>query len=385
MMPKVSIIILNWNGWEDTIECLESVYQIDYPNYDVILVDNGSQDLSVKKIREYVKGNSIINSKFIKIEKKTIDLIEITNEYLNYKSNHMDNFDKRLYLIRNLFNLGFTGGNNIGINFALEHMNPDYILLLNNDMVVTENFLSILINYTAKYGSTLTQPKIKYYHDLSLNSTGLIMDYYGYTKCRGDHELDKNQYDLDIKDDFFYLSGACLLIKSDFLKVLGPEYFDEKLFAYHEDVDISWIARLFGYNISYCPSSVCYHKGSKSTGGFGLKMAYWGWRNRLRVLIKNYELKNLFLSLPFVIIMEFITSIMISVHRSEPRFIFVFIKSIVWNLLNLKNTINLRKKIQKNRIINDSQIKKYLVKESLEMNFFKEKLFNYLKNESDKC
>lgn len=64
--PRVSIIILNWNGWKDTIECLESLYRIDYPNYDVIVVDNGSQDDSIQKIKEYAKGKIKVNSKFFK-------------------------------------------------------------------------------------------------------------------------------------------------------------------------------------------------------------------------------------------------------------------------------------------------------------------------------
>jgi GT2 family glycosyltransferase len=81
-IPKVSIIILNWNGWEDTIECLESLYQITYSNYDVIVVDNGSEDESIEKTKEYAEGKIRVESKFFEYssENKPIKIIEYTRE-----------------------------------------------------------------------------------------------------------------------------------------------------------------------------------------------------------------------------------------------------------------------------------------------------------------
>ena len=80
--PKVSIIILNWNGWKDTVECLESLYQITYPNYDVIVVDNGSEDESIEKIKRYCKGEIKVESKFFDYlpTNKPIKIIEYTRE-----------------------------------------------------------------------------------------------------------------------------------------------------------------------------------------------------------------------------------------------------------------------------------------------------------------
>ena len=82
MYPLVSVIILNWNGWKDTLECLESLYQIKYPNYKVILVDNYSQDQSLKKIRQYCRGQIPVETKFFKYQKhnKPIKIREITNQ-----------------------------------------------------------------------------------------------------------------------------------------------------------------------------------------------------------------------------------------------------------------------------------------------------------------
>ncbi|MCE5214153.1 MAG: glycosyltransferase, partial [Methanobacterium sp.] len=102
--PKVTIVIVNWNGWEDTIECLKSLYHVNYTNFNIIIVDNHSQDDSVKKIKDYIEN-------------------------------------KKLILIVNDENYGFAEGNNIGIRYAQKNFNPDYILLLNNDTIVDKEFL----------------------------------------------------------------------------------------------------------------------------------------------------------------------------------------------------------------------------------------------------
>jgi GT2 family glycosyltransferase len=148
-MPRVSIIILNWNGWKDTIECLESVYQITYPNYDVIVVDNGSENESVEKIKEYAEGRLPVESHFFEYsrENKPIHVIEYSQE--EAESGMREDQDmppnKRLILLRNGRNSGFTEGNNIAMRYALKTLTPDYILLLNNDTVVDKNFVEGLV------------------------------------------------------------------------------------------------------------------------------------------------------------------------------------------------------------------------------------------------
>ena len=119
--PLVSILILNWNRWKDTIECLESLYQINYPNYSVILIDNNSEDNSIEKIKEYCTGKLKIESEFFKykMDNKPIHIFEyfndedteckIIDEFIEISSN------KKLMLIKNDTNYGFAEGNNIGI------------------------------------------------------------------------------------------------------------------------------------------------------------------------------------------------------------------------------------------------------------------------------
>ena len=168
MFPRVSIIILNWNGWKDTIECLESLYKITYPNYDVIVVDNGSKDDSVEKIKAYANGEIKVESKFFKYnpKNKPIKVFEVSEEdarYGRFKRTLYNKFDvnRRMILIRNKDNYGFTGGNNIAIQFALNVLNPDYVLLLNNDTVVDRNFLSELVKVAESDNRIgVLQPKI---------------------------------------------------------------------------------------------------------------------------------------------------------------------------------------------------------------------------------
>src|ERR1700690_2923308 len=139
--PKVSVIILNWNGWKDTIECLESLYQIDYPNYDIILVDNHSEDDSIQKIRDYCEGKIRPKSTFYNYnqENKPIQIFEYTQKEIekdlqtNKSKGYQDlSSDKKLILIKNDKNYGFAEGNNVGIRYSLKTLNPQYILLLNN-------------------------------------------------------------------------------------------------------------------------------------------------------------------------------------------------------------------------------------------------------------
>ena len=171
--PHVSIIILNWNGWKDTIECLESLYQIDYPNYDVIVVDNASDDNSIKKIKEYCQGKLRIETKHgkYKPDNKPITFFEYKEQDLvrnNIKLNSLYRKlapNKKLTLILNHKNYLFVVGNNIAIKlFALKQLNSQYVLLLNNDTTVENRFLSDMIKVAeADEKIGLIGPKICYY------------------------------------------------------------------------------------------------------------------------------------------------------------------------------------------------------------------------------
>jgi len=354
---RFSVIILNWNGWKDTIECLESLYQMTYPIYDIILVDNGSVDYFVEKIKEYWQRKIKINFKLIKYNpnNKPIKVLEYTEkeaELIEDKEEKFPiTFKNKLILIKANENYGFDKGNNIGIRFAIKRFNPDYILILNNDVVVDKNLLTNLVKMAGK-DVGLIQPQIYNYYDLSIDNLGFSCDVIGNT--RSIKNLKKSK--------LFYLSGACLLISKDLILEINKDgkLFDEKLFAYFEDADLSWQARLLGYDIKVCLDAICYHKGSQTTKKFNLNTFYLDYRNKLRVLIKNYSLINIIMFLPLSILIKFLTVSFKTASSFNSGYFRSYINALVWNIREFRDTIKQRVVIQSKRKVSDREIIKYM-------------------------
>lgn len=221
--PKVSIIILNWNGLDDTIECLESLKKIGYPNYEVIVVDNASSGNDVEALRE---------------------------RYRDY-----------IHVIVNDRNYGFSEGNNIGIRYALSKMS-DYIFLLNNDTVVDADVLSELIEVAEQDKKAgILGGKIYYYSSPSrLQSvggkiswrTGRFKDYSG--------EEDIGQYGQVAERDFVY--ATAMLIKRAVIEKVG--FLDSSLFFGMEDYDYCAQAIKAGFKVLYVPGAKVWHKQGAS-------------------------------------------------------------------------------------------------------------------------
>lgn len=297
MEPKVSIILLNWNGWEDTIECLESLYQIRYLNYNVILVDNHSDDKSIERIKEYLNGDLPIRSEFYEYNtsNKPIELLE--------KGETPTRGNESLILIRNSENLGFAGGNNVGINHAMVELNPDYVLLLNNDTVVDKNFLNELVK-TGEQNSEIgfVGAKTLFYDaENTVQEAGGGMVDYSRAEVEeiGFNEADDGSLDSYIEPD--YIGGACILVKSRVIKQIGG--LDESYFMYWEDVDWCTTGLENGYKSVYDYQAVVWHKyGSSSENTF--KMYYLN-RNRLYFMRKHTKgmkyLKFLIYFVPFIL------------------------------------------------------------------------------------
>jgi GT2 family glycosyltransferase len=275
MKPNVSIIILNWNGYEDTLECLESLYQIDYPNYNVIVVDNGSEDDSIKIIKDYCAGKIKIGSDFFDydINNKPIDIYEfceensevitcISNQFFN-NNNH-----NKLILIKNNKNYGFAEGNNIAIKFVINNLNSDYILLLNNDTVTESNFLEKLVSIgTNDTNVGIIGPNIYYYDSPNLlQSSGAEINW-----NKGSSRLLNN---LDSKNvvEVDYVSGCALLAKTELFSKIG--FLNSEYFAYWEEADFCIRAINKGYKVINISNSKVYHKISSSTGKKGVYHYY---------------------------------------------------------------------------------------------------------------
>lgn len=311
MEPKVSIILLNWNGWEDTIECLESVYQINYTNYNVILVDNHSEDKSLQRIGEYLNGDLPIRSEFYEYrsDNKPIKVVE-TDEKPELG-------DKSLILLRNLENLGFAGGNNVGINYAMENLNPDYVLLLNNDTVVDKYFLDEMVKTAeSQVEIGFVGAKTLFYDKEGIiqEAGGGMIDYnHAEVEGIGYNEVNDGSLDNYIEPD--YIGGACVLVKAGVIKKIGG--LDPNYFMYWEDVDWCITGLEEGYKSAYQYKAVIRHKyGSSSQNTF--KMYYLN-RNRLYFMKKHTGgmkyLKFLSYFVPFILF----ESVYQLIRKSDPQ------------------------------------------------------------------
>lgn len=278
-MPRVTIVILNWNGWEDTIECLESLFQINYSNYDVIIVDNASEDDSIHKIKKYV---NLQRSEFKYKPFKIFEYTEKESELFKIYKNNLTEISstENLTLIKNNENYGYAKGNNIGINHAIKFMNPDYVLILNNDTVVDTNFLTPLINYAESMNRIgIIGPKICYYAfpDMIQVASIKINFWRGNSYLVGDGEIDHGQYDKIIKTDS--VSGSCFLIKREVIDKVG--LFNPKYQCYWEETEYCMRANEIGYECVYYPHSKIWHKVSKST-------------NKVKGILTYYMVRNMF-------------------------------------------------------------------------------------------
>ena len=312
MNPKVSIVILNWNGWQDTIECLESLYQNNYHNYDVIVVDNASNNDSINKIKDYCNGKIKIESPFFEYDNfnKPISVLE-SNFNINWNENILSS-PRKLILIKNDKNEGFAEGNNIGIRYALENLDPDYILLLNNDTVVDKEFLVEMLKVSEsnpKIG--ITGPKIYYYDEL--NRIWFARGKISWKFCRGlnkgYNEIDEGQYDQVAEME--YASGCAFLIKREVIDKIG--LIDKRFFLYFEEIDWTLRASVSGYKSVFVPHGKVWHKISKSGGGIkGNVGLYYITRNRW-LLMKKWASKSDF---SFFIIYQVIGALIIPLFLS---------------------------------------------------------------------
>lgn len=371
IFPKVTIIIINWNNWKDSIECLESVYKIKYPNYDIILLDNGSKNDSLKKIEEYCEKSRMTLINYFKFENKNIKVYNHTKKdsfNKNQRDYLSDNINKKLILIKSDINYGFTEGNNIAVRFTLKCIDSEYLMLLNNDTVVDSEILSNLVQMGEHdRNMALIQPKLLYYYESNkINTTGNQMDMLGSLQCRGVGEIDKNQYDTFITE-FFSASGACVLIRKSFISEFNEnELFDPLLFAYHEDVDLSFSARVLGHKIAYSPDAICYHKeGSSFKNNY--KKYYWAQRNNLRVLIKNYSFKYLIFIIPSTLFIDIIFVLSSIIFKRKLIYLKIFINSLYWNLKHLSSTLEKRRNIQNKRKVPDKDITRFMEHKSLKL------------------
>lgn len=278
-MDHISIIIVNYNTDKDTKECLASLADLSAKNfrYSIIVVDNGSQ-------------------KPLKLAK-------------NFPQEHVE-------VIRSESNLGYTGGNNLCITYAIEKYNSEFVCLLNSDTTVHPDFLEHLYDTLKdQVPGGLVSAKIYFskgyeFHKqaYSRNQLGSVLWYAGgsidwpnlIAFHRGVDEVDRGHFNYQPNSDF--CTGACVLISREVLETIG--LFDEKLFLYFEDTDLSVRAQRRGFQILFCPEAIIWHKNAGSSGGSGSRLhqyyqtrnrVYFGLKhgsNRVRLTVLSYMLRT---------------------------------------------------------------------------------------------
>lgn len=281
---NILIIILNWNGWKDTIECLDSLLKINYQNYNIVLVENGSSNDSFIRLKDYIERNLALMPSNSLLSIINVCLDDRIDKILSYEDT-ISNIG--LILIKNKLNCGFADGNNIAINFALNAgLNPDYFLLLNNDTTVSEEFLNELVTIAQsdiKIG--FVGPKVYHYYNSCSGKNiisfagGKINLWKGKSYHIGSGEVDLGQFNL-VKD-VDYVEGSCILIKTSVLRKIG--LLDPNYFAYWEETDLCMKGIKAGYRALYAPKAVIWHKVSASvsaSSNYKIKVYYLN-KNRL--------------------------------------------------------------------------------------------------------
>lgn len=251
--PKVVIVILNWNGKDDTLKCLESVFKIDYPNFEVVVVDNGSSDGSVPAIRQAFP---------------------------------------QAQLIETGKNLGYAGGNNVGIRYALDR-GAEFVFVLNNDTKVARDTLAHLVAEANRHPeAAVLGPVICYMDrpDVIWTAGDKFVDpirFFQQSKTGESIASLKDQSDSYETDR---IMGAALFMRDQILSEIG--LFDERYFLTNEESDWCWRARRVGHTCRIVPKSIIWHKvgGALGSGSSPLRL-YFNTRNRLLFAEKNLSKK----------------------------------------------------------------------------------------------
>lgn len=264
----MGIILLNWNGYQDTVDCLHSLESLTYPNYKVFVVDNASTDSSFSLLME-----------------------EIESGKLNLS----------ISLIQSGGNLGFAGGNNVGILQAYQS-GCEYIWLLNNDTEAHPDSLTPLVAEMEKDQKIgIIGSKIYYYNsDVIWYAGGEVNEWLGSVNHPGLRERDQGQFARQREVGF--VTGCSLLLRRELIDTVG--LMREDYFLYYEETDWNIRARQQGWKVVYCPASIIYHKVSLASGGeqnIAPYVDYYDIRNGFHMVINTHGLKRWPTAFPYMI------------------------------------------------------------------------------------
>ena len=244
ILPKISIIIVNYNGKELLQKCLESLFKTDYENFEVILVDNNSTDGSIEFVTK------------------------------NYP---------KIIVIKLDSNKGFAEPNNVGAKIA----KGEHLLFLNNDTVTSSNFISEMVKVLQKDEQVAICQSLLLRPNGDVDSSGDFIDKIGIVY--------NSKTKIDQIKEVSSARGACMMIRKKIFDKLGG--FDEKFFFSFEDVDLGWRSWILGYKVVIAPNSIVYHSVGKTSSKLKSEAAFHGLKNQLAMKITKFEPKFVFRSL----------------------------------------------------------------------------------------
>ena len=284
---KASIIILNWNTTKDTIECLESLKHQTSKDFEIIVVDNNSQEDQFGQLKTYTEKQNNIN------------LIRSTASLPGKP------------------NLGFAAGNNVGI----EKAKGDVIVLLNNDAIADKNWLEEVTKPFSDSEVGAVASKVLFY-DGNKNDTiqyvGGRLTFYGMAISEHCGEKDVGKY--NTSKETSWAMGASFAVRKDVLDKLG-EYLCPHYFTYFEETDLCWRIRSSGYKIIYNPKSIAFHKGSVSVkkNNMSFTQDRFTTRNKYYTFFRNLPLPKFLILTPFILGCDVARSIKNAI-RGRPAF-----------------------------------------------------------------
>ena len=320
--PKVSIIIVNYNGKELLQKCLDSLLKVNYDNFEIILVDNNSTDGSVEFITK------------------------------NYPS---------LKIIKLDSNKGFAEPNNVAAKIS----KGKYLLFLNNDTVVTPNFISEMVKVMETDKKIAICQSLLLKPDGSVDSSGDFIDHLGVVY--------NSKTEIDEIREVSSARGASMLVRSDIFEKLDG--FDQKFFVTFEDVDLCWRSWILGYRVLIIPTSIVYHEGGITIKKIKSEIAFHGFKNQLAMKITNFEpilaMRNMMLFFGIYGIRELKIWLDYTIYGStklssteyedniapKPSFK-VIAKSIFWILSNYGYLLKKQRTINKNRVYSTTILQK---------------------------
>jgi len=325
MNDRVYIIVLNWNGTKDTIECLRSIKTSSYLNYMLIVVDNGSENESLNQLKSWCKNNF---GEVLFYNKEQAEIAGTKND--EEAMNHLKS-NETLIFIENNENLGFAAGNNVALRYLLKN-NATYVMLLNNDTTIDKDSVNIMMDFIRLHSDYVAvTPQIRYYkpRDRVWNCGGKIM-WFGNRRY---YYADKNVDIVPVSGfkRITFITGCAMLFKPSVTGILS-----EKFFFGEEDFDFSFRQKIANRKMACCFSSIIYHKISVSSRKINNNILGSIYIHYLSRLIDNRQYSSSFMFFIKIILnLGYAILLMLIRYKVKPKKIYLLIKTMLIELNRL--------------------------------------------------